>query len=284
VRYLFSSGTFFATITLFPHRGGKSALLMGLHSSWHCSPYSASFWASCNFQEDQVRKQSVGMETLSQQSIRVVIIDPKALIRAGLVRIIDEQPDMLVVGDSGQCDEGMELVEAQQPDIILLKLAPTCDLSPDCIPALLRKSKRSRIILLSLPEEDEQLTIRGIEQGALGVVCKSESAAVLIKAIRKVHEGEVWIERSLVADFIHSVSHTHEPQPLDPEEKAILELTDREIDVIKLIGRGYKNQQIAEQLCLSESTIRHHLTSIYHKLGVASRLELLVFANSHDIV
>lgn len=226
----------------------------------------------------------MGTETKSEQSIRVVIIDPKALVRAGLVRVVDEQPDMKVVGDSGQWDEGMELVEAQQPDIILLKLAPACDLSPDYIPKLLKKSKLSRIILLSLPEEGEQLTIRGIEQGALGVVCKSQSPAVLIKAIRKVNEGEVWIDRSLVADFIHSVSHGHEPELQDPAEQAILELTEREKDVIKLIGRGYKNQQIAEQLSLSESTIRHHLTSIYSKLTVTSRLELLVFANSHNIV
>jgi two-component system, NarL family, nitrate/nitrite response regulator NarL len=224
------------------------------------------------------------METLSQQSIRVVIIDPKALIRAGLVRIINEQPDMQVVGDSGQCDEGMTLVEAQQPGIILLKLEPSHNIDPTSIPMLLRKSRRSRIILLSLPEDGEEITIHGIEQGALGVVYKTQSADMLIKAIRKVNEGEVWIERSLVADFIHSVSHNHEPQPLDPVENAILELTEREKDVIKLIGRGFKNQQIAEQLCLSESTIRHHLTSIYSKLGVNSRLELLVFANSHNIV
>jgi DNA-binding NarL/FixJ family response regulator len=175
------------------------------------------------------------METLSQQSIRVVIIDPKALIRAGLVRIINEQPDMQVVGDSGQCDEGMTLVEAQQPDIILLKLEPSHNIDPTSIPMLLRKSRRSRIILLSLPEDGEEITIHGIEQGALGVVYKTQSADMLIKAIRKVNEGEVWIERSLVADFIHSVSHNHEPQPLDPVENAILELTEREKDVIKLI-------------------------------------------------
>jgi DNA-binding NarL/FixJ family response regulator len=224
------------------------------------------------------------MATMSEQSIRVVIIDPKALVRAGLVRIINEQPDLQVVGDSGKCDEGMAIVEAQQPDIILLKLEPSCNLDPAFITVLLRKSRRSRIILLSLTEEGEQLNMHGIEQGALGIVYKTQSPDLLIKAIRKVNEGEVWIDRSLVAGFIHSVTHNHEPEPQDPAEKAILELTDREIDVIKLIGRGYKNQQIAEQLCLSESTIRHHLTSIYSKLGVTSRLELLVFANSHNIV
>ena len=178
----------------------------------------------------------------------------------------------------------MALVETHQPDIILLKLEPSANIEPSSIPLLLRKSRSSRVILLSLAEDGEEINIHGIEQGALGVVYKTQSPAMLIKAIRKVYEGEVWIERSLVANFIHSVSHNDASQPVDPTEQAILELTDREMDVIKLIGRGYKNQQIAEQLCLSESTIRHHLTSIYHKLGVASRLELLVFANSHDIV
>ena len=226
----------------------------------------------------------MGMTTILEDSISVVIIDPKALVRAGLVLIVNEQPDIRVVGDCGECDEAMELVEAQQPDIILLKLAPACNLGPECIPEMLSKSRGSRIILLSLPEDGEQLNIQVVAQGALGIVYKTQSPDMLIKAIRKVNEGEVWIEHSLVADFIHSVSHSREPKPLDPAENGIAELTEREKDVIKLIGRGYKNQQIAEQLSLSESTIRHHLTSTYSKLGVASRLELLVFANSHNIV
>jgi DNA-binding NarL/FixJ family response regulator len=100
-----------------------------------------------------------------------------------------------------------------------------------------------------------------------------------VKAIEKVHAGEIWIERSMVARLLTTTDIARRSLMVDPETDHILQLSDREREVIQLIGRGLKNQQIAIQLCISESTVRHHLTSIYSKLEVSDRLELLVFAH-----
>ena len=113
----------------------------------------------------------------------------------------------------------------------------------------------------------------------LGVVSKLHSPETLVKAIQKVHGGEIWIERSMVARLLTTTDITRRSLVVDPESERIQQLSDRERQVIQLICRGLKNQQIASQLCISESTVRHHLTSVYNKLGVSDRLELLVFAH-----
>ena len=223
------------------------------------------------------------MNTTLEESIRIVIIDSYTLVRVGLRLIIERESDMFVVGDAGEVEEALEIVRLQKPDIILLKLDPLTDIEPDIIPKLLIESNFSRIILLARKDEAE-MNLGALKKGALGIVFKTQTPEILIKAIQKVNIGEVWIERSLIANVLNDLANHKNSIDQDPDRKHIAELTNRERDVILLIGRGLKNQQIAHQLHLSETTIRHHLTSIYNKLGVTSRLELLVFANHNQLV
>ena len=218
------------------------------------------------------------MSDTTDLPIRIVIIDAFVLVRTGLRLILEQQPGLKVAGEAGDSVEGLKVVADQKPDIILLKLNPAGNPGLDMISQLINTWKQARIILMTTTD-DLQVCLLAIQEGVLGVVSKLQSPEVLVKAIEKVHAGEVWIERSMVARLLTTTDIARRSLMVDPEADRIRQLSDREREVIQLIGRGLKNQQIAIQLCISESTVRHHLTSIYSKLEVSDRLELLVFAH-----
>ena len=222
------------------------------------------------------------MDTSSDDPIRIVILDRYTLTRAGLRLILDSYPGMKVVGEAGETNEGLEIVAFQKPDIILLKLDPAGNIGLEIIRELFKASSRSRVILLARLDE-APVYMRAAQEGVLGIVLKTEPPEILIKAIQKVHAGEVWIERSMIANLLSSLTHAQQLIAQDPQTERIAQLSPRERKVIQLLGQGLKNQRIAEHLCLSETTVRHHLTSIYRKLGVTDRLELLVFAHRYGL-
>jgi len=113
-------------------------------------------------------------------------------------------------------------------------------------------------------------------------VHKLEAPRLLLKAIRKVHEGEVWMNRAMVARAMSRVQMQGRAKT-DPDAAKISSLTARELEIITLIGEGRRNKAIAERLCISEKTVRHYLTSIFTKLEVADRLELMIYAYQHEL-
>src|SRR5262249_15072245 len=119
-----------------------------------------------------------------------------------------------------------------------------------------------------------------IRRGAMGIVLKEHAADQLLKAIMKVHEGEVWIERSMMGNMIQEFN---KPTTVDPEIAKIESLTDREREVIALVGEGLKNKQVGERLFISETTVTHHLSSVFSKLDVSDRLELIIYAFRHGL-
>jgi two-component system nitrate/nitrite response regulator NarL len=222
------------------------------------------------------------MKTSSEKTIRIVIIDSHNLVRTGLRLIIERHVGMKVVGEAGKASEGLEIVASKKPDIILLKLDASGSIGLEIIRKLSNASSCSRVILLARIDE-AQVLIKAIQEGVLGIVLQTQTPEILIKAIKKVHAGEVWIERSMIANLLSGLTNGQRLIKQDPVTEAIAQLSPREHQVIQQIGKGLKNSQIAKQLCLSETTIRHHLTSIYGKLGVTDRLELLVFAHRNNL-
>ncbi len=218
------------------------------------------------------------MASSSNHRIRIEIIDNHVLVRAGLRLLIEAQQGLEVIGEAGCVDEGLELATRLKPDIILLELNLSADPCFDIIPKLISTSDHARVILVT-SAYNSQVFLQAVQNGVMGVVTKTQRPEILIKAIEKVHAGEVWIERSLMADLLTRLSHNHGSNGSDPEAERIKQLSDRERQIIRLIGHGLKNKQIAAQLCISETTVRHHLTSIFSKLEVSDRLELLVYAH-----
>jgi two-component system, NarL family, nitrate/nitrite response regulator NarL len=222
------------------------------------------------------------MNDLSINTIRIVILDNHILVRAGLRYIVESQPDLKVVGQAGNPNEALSLIASTQPDIILFEYDPKSGLSFEVFPDINKAWNQARLILVT-GSNDRQIYLQAVQHGVLGIVSKTQPPDVLIKAIRKVHIGEAWIEHSVIANLVTNSFHGHSAPAADPDAEGIGLLSERESEIIQFIGRGLKNKQIASQLCIAETTVRHHLTRIYSKLGVSDRLELLIFAQVHGL-
>jgi DNA-binding NarL/FixJ family response regulator len=223
------------------------------------------------------------MPGLSKNPIRIVILDNHTLFRTGLRFIIESQPGMEVVGEAGSITESLEILTSLKPDIILVELNLTGPLEIDILSSLVNTAEGARLILVT-GTSDPKVLQKAVEDGVVGVIYKTQPPETLLKAIEKVHAGEVWLERSLIANVLSRLSRNQPTVKVDPEAESITRLSEREKEVVKLIGKGLKNKRISTELCISETTVRHHLTSIYSKLGVSDRLELLVYAHRYGLV
>jgi DNA-binding NarL/FixJ family response regulator len=223
------------------------------------------------------------MPGLSNDPIRIILLDAHTLFRVGLRYIIESQPGMIVVGEAGNINDGVELITSLNPDVILYELNLEFQPQFEITPSLVKISGSARLILVT-GLSDPQVQQRAVEDGVVGVISKTQPPETLIKAIEKVHGGEVWLERSLIANVLVRLSRSQPVVKVDPETASINSLSEREKEVVKLIGQGFKNKRISSELCISETTVRHHLTSIYDKLGVSDRLELLVYAHRYGLV
>src|SRR6266542_591076 len=197
------------------------------------------------------------------------------------VLLIENQPGLRVVGEA--TDRGAAILSAarEQPDIILLDLDLGDESGLDILPELRAAAEGARVIVLTGirdPAEHRQ----AVRLGATGMVLKEQAVDTLVKAIERVHAGETWLDPALVAHVLADRSRAR-GQDADPKAARIAALTECEREVIALIGEGLKNRQIGERLSISETTVVHHLTSIFAKLGVANRLELVTYAYRHGL-
>ena len=216
-----------------------------------------------------------------QDPIRILLVDEQTILREGLRLIIENYPEFQVIGDAGDKKKAIDMASLQQPRIIVVDPALECDQGGGIIGDLLTAAKDAYVIILTaakLPEAHK----RAVLLGARGLVFKQEASQILIKAIKKVHAGEIWLERYMTATLLtEALCGTRKVQ--DPEAKKIANLTLREHEVINLISEGLKNKEIAARLFISESTVSHHLTSIFNKLGTSDRLQLIVYAHRHGL-
>jgi DNA-binding NarL/FixJ family response regulator len=222
------------------------------------------------------------MTIVQGDAIKVVIVDDHALVRAGLRMLIDNEPDMRVVGEAGSCEEGISVVECEQPDVIILDLDIGGESSLDRISDILAASGKSRVLILT-GMRDAEAHARAAQLGASGLVLKEKAADVLIKAVRCVHAGEIWFDRTMINSLVLEMTR-RDAEKSNPEAAKIATLTERERQIITLLGEGLKNKFIAARLFISETTVRHHLTSIYSKLAITDRLELLIYAHRHGLI
>ena len=212
--------------------------------------------------------------------IRIVIIDGHELFIEGMRAVIGNAPGLTVVGHAAERIGALEVARLL-PDVILLELVVGGESGLDFLPDLRRIAETARILIVTGTIQTD-LQIRAARLGAAGVLLKSEPASNLLKAIRKVHTGEVWFRRSIMSAVMVGISDEGASKP-GPEAAKIASLTARELEVVALLGEGLRNKQIGQRLFVSETTVRHYLTSIFDKLGVDDRLELIVYAYKHGL-
>lgn len=222
------------------------------------------------------------MPSLGSEPIRILLVDDHAVVRAGLRMVLESQPGLSVVGEAADRATALAIASSARPDIILLDLDLGGECSLDFLPELLATANGARVIALT-GVRDQTVHHRSVQLGVAGLVLKENVADVLRKAIEKVHAGEMWLERSLMASVITELRSAATPSPPDPVASKITTLTEREREVIALIAVGLRNKQIGDRLCVSEVTVRHHLTSIFRKLGVSDRLELAIYAHRQGL-
>jgi two-component system nitrate/nitrite response regulator NarL len=219
------------------------------------------------------------MTMTTTRPITIMIVDDHVVIRSGLRMLIEYDQRMQVVAQAGNKAEALERAASERPDVIILDLVLGDEDGLSFLPELCQASPTSRVLVLTGVQNPDAHR-RAIRRGAMGIVLKEHAADQLLKAIMKVNDGEVWIERSMMGSMIQEFN---KPAMVDPEIAKIESLTDREREVIGLIGEGLKNKQVGERLFISETTVTHHLSSVFSKLEVSDRLELIIYAFRHGL-
>ena len=220
------------------------------------------------------------MTSSALNQLRILIVDDQLMVRAGLARLL-EDAGLKVVGMAGNRAEAIASAAREKPDVILLELEVDGEDSLRFVPELREAASNARVLILTGPRKQEGHQ-RAVQAGAVGVVFKNQEAEVLIKAVRKVHAGEVWLDRATMGNLFNEMTRK-KSNGRDPDETRRESLTQRELQVISLIAEGLKNKQIAQRLFISQTTVTHHLSSIFSKLDVSDRLELVIYAFGHDL-
>jgi DNA-binding NarL/FixJ family response regulator len=213
-----------------------------------------------------------------------MLVDDHRIVLWGMERLIDgERPAMEVVATATTCESAIEIVQSAAPDVVVLDVDLLQEDEDQVIPALVERHA-ARVLILS-SERDGKMQDTAVLLGAAGVVHKEAPPSTLLSAIRKVHEGQLWLDRATTGRLFVELSKRKGDAAKDPEKRKLASLTTRETDVVRTLVTkpGADNRKLADTLNIGEHTLRNHLSRIYEKLGVPNRLELYVFAQRHGL-
>ncbi|HVO60432.1 MAG TPA: response regulator transcription factor [Terriglobales bacterium] len=209
--------------------------------------------------------------------IRLVIADDHPIFRDGLRRLLEAEADMKVIGEAKDGAEAVKLARQLRPDIMLLDLAMPKHPGLEALRELSDGGANSvRVILLTAAAEKNQI-VEALQLGARGVVLKDSATQLLLKAIHTVMAGEYWVGREAVSNLVQYLRNQVQASAEASKQKKF-GLTPRELEIISAVVAGFANKEIAEYFKISEDTVKHHLSNIFDKLGVSTRLELALFA------
>jgi DNA-binding NarL/FixJ family response regulator len=204
---------------------------------------------------------------------RIALIDDHPLFRQGLRALLEHEEDLEVIGEADDARHGYELAEARHPDVIVVDLSlPGVD-GIGATRELKRRLPASRVLMLSMHDEPD-LVSRALAAGAVGYAVKTESPADVLAAVRATARGQRYLTASVSRTALDTV----------PSDDPLAILSQREREVFHLLVRGFSNQRVAKELCVSIKTVETHRTHIHHKLGVHSVAELLRFAGRHGLL
>jgi two-component system nitrate/nitrite response regulator NarL len=211
--------------------------------------------------------------------IRIVIADDHPIFRDGLRRLLESEGDMKVIGEACDGHEAVKMATSLNPDILLLDLAMPHHTGLDAIRDMSQGGAgvgSVRIILLTAAVEKKQI-VEALQLGARGVVLKDSATQLLLKSIHAVMSGEYWVGRESVSNLVVYLRNLMQSTNEETKQKKF-GLTPRELEIVSAIVAGYANREIADYFKISEDTVKHHLSNIFDKLGVSTRLELALFA------
>ena len=215
--------------------------------------------------------------------IRIVIADDHPIFRDGLRKLLMLEEDFRVVAEARDGKEVLEVLDEHQPDILLLDLKmPGLD-GLTALQKLQNSRTKTKVIVLTASEDKNQF-VQAMKFGTCGIVLKQTATELLIKSIRKVHAGEIWLDSHTTAAVMRQFSSPMESTPLGGRDRDRSPLSQREREIVVLVAQGFKNKEMAEKMFISEQTVKNHLHNIFDKLGVSDRLELALYAIHHRLI
>src|SRR5882724_4653844 len=216
------------------------------------------------------------------QQVRLVIADDHPIFRDGLRRLVEAEGDLKVIGEASDGAEAVKLARQLKPDILLLDLAMPRHPGLEALRELSSgNSNAVRVILLTAAAEKKQI-VEALQLGARGVVMKDSATQLLLKSIHTVMAGEYWVGRESVSNLVQYLRSLVQSSGEEARQKKF-GLTPRELEIVSTVVAGYSNKEIAEYCKISEDTVKHHLSNIFDKLGVSTRLELALFAVNQSL-
>ncbi|MFZ0543951.1 MAG: response regulator transcription factor [Candidatus Promineifilaceae bacterium] len=207
------------------------------------------------------------------ERIRVFLADDHAVVRRGLEALIETEEDMEIVGTAADGAEAVDKIAGIQPDVVLLDLRMPRKTGLEAIPEIKASSSNTRIMMLT-SFGDKEGVFEAIKAGALGYLLKDSRPEELLQAIRNTYEGKSTLSPDVASKVIEEINkppHPHLPLTEEP-------LTEREVEILKYVARGMSNQEIADELVLSERTVRTHISNILSKLHLANRTQATLYA------
>jgi DNA-binding NarL/FixJ family response regulator len=208
--------------------------------------------------------------------IRVVIVDDHPIVRAGMRAVLQSAADICVVAEGACGEDALRLVSEHSPDVLVLDVNLPGLNGVEVTRRLHRQNTASAILILTVHDDAE--TIFGLlEAGATGYVLKVDALETLATAVRAAAQGESWLSPGVAGKVVRrAIGEVSVPSPFP--------LTQREIDVLRLLAQGLDNDAIAERLALTKRTVQNHVSAIYGKLGVTTRAEAVLYAIKHQLV
>lgn len=211
--------------------------------------------------------------------IRIVIADDQALVRGGIRMILETQSDLEVVGEAGDGAEAVRIVDATAPDVVLMDIRMPGTDGIEATRAITARASRARVLMLTTFDADRYV-YQALKAGAAGFLLKDEPPERLVAAVRTVAAGDALLAPTVLKRMVEEFVARPEPGTSAPPPQ----LTEREVEVLRLIGRGRSNAEIASELFLSEATVKTHVTRIFTKLGLRDRAQAVVLAYETGLV
>jgi len=221
------------------------------------------------------------MDSRKFQHINILIADDHPIFRDGLRRLLEAEPGLKVIGEACDGAEAVKMARELKPDILLLDLAMPRHPGLEALRDLGSGQQSVRVILLTAAAEKQQI-VEALQLGARGVVLKDSATQLLLKSIHTVMSGEYWVGRESVSNLVQYLRTLVQSSGEEAKQKKF-GLTPRELEIVSAVVAGYANKEIAEYFKISEDTVKHHLSNIFDKLGVSTRLELALFAVNQSL-
>ena len=228
-----------------------------------------------------------GVGSPTGSKIRIVVADDHPIFRDGLCKLLALEEDFEVVAQAQDGRQVLDVLQQYTPDVLLLDLKmPGLD-GLATLQRLQAVKNKTRVIVLTASDDKNEF-VQAMKLGTSGIVLKQTATELLIKSIRKVHAGEIWLDSHTTAAVIRQfVAADDNPPPSAPQattrERERSPLSQREREIVALVAQGFKNKEMAEKMFISEQTVKNHLHNIFDKLGVSDRLELALYAIHNNL-